>query len=259
MRGKPNAKAREVAKFGITPAGAGKTYLLLLAVKRERDHPRRCGENLLQNPLSGSREGSPPQVRGKLSHCACRELRTGITPAGAGKTPQRRKQTELFEDHPPQVRGKHRTIYCRSQQRRITPAGAGKTSRCVHYDTHTWDHPRRCGENVRKVLAKLFLLGSPPQVRGKPGNPEALSASNRITPAGAGKTPLSVRVLFVSQDHPRRCGENTTFGRKTQCRAGSPPQVRGKLLPHSEGLELQRITPAGAGKTTFLVLGFPSL
>ena len=208
MRGKPNAKAREVAKFGITPAGAGKTYLLLLAVKRERDHPRRCGENLLQNPLSGSREGSPPQVRGKLSHCACRELRTGITPAGAGKTPQRRKQTELFEDHPPQVRGKHRTIYCRSQQRRITPAGAGKTSRCVHYDTHTWDHPRRCGENSFYAAHIAFDAGSPPQVRGKPYVEGLIFLLRRITPAGAGKTKAQYSRDDIIWDHPRRCGEN---------------------------------------------------
>ena len=160
---------------------------------------------------------------------------------------------------PPQVRGKPAQSECPQLELRITPAGAGKTGGDSRAYPGTGDHPRRCGENKHTGRRRIGRLGSPPQVRGKPGNPEALSASNRITPAGAGKTPLSVRVLFVSQDHPRRCGENTTFGRKTQCRAGSPPQVRGKLLPHSEGLELQRITPAGAGKTTFLVLGFPSL
>ncbi len=29
------------------------------------------------------------------------------------------------------------------------------------------DHPRRCGENVKKKLLAPYTAGSPPQVRGK--------------------------------------------------------------------------------------------
>ena len=100
VRGKPNAKAREVAKFGITPAGAGKTYLLLLAVKRERDHPRRCGENHNRRCMLTESVGSPPQVRGKLM-CACMCGKGDrITPAGAGKTKVVCARESLTQDHP---------------------------------------------------------------------------------------------------------------------------------------------------------------
>ena len=153
----------------ITPAGAGKTPFFISALPTSRDHPRRCGENDRKGIRNADKAGSPPQVRGKLSHCACRELRTGITPAGAGKTPQRRKQTELFEDHPrrcgentvryiagvssggspPQVRGKLAGVCTTTHTPGITPAGAGKTSARFWQNSFCWDHPRRCGENRR--------------------------------------------------------------------------------------------------------------
>ena len=50
------------------------------------DHPRRCGENFLVQPLFGIVVGSPPQVRGKPSVSPHFVLVYRITPAGAGKT-----------------------------------------------------------------------------------------------------------------------------------------------------------------------------
>ena len=71
----------------------------------------------------------------------------------------------------------------------------------------------------------------------------------KIPPADAGKTCLSMPAAWAARDHPRGCGENTTSDRKTQCRAGSPPQVRGKLMQQSTVALDRRITPADAGKT----------
>ena len=78
-----NASSRD---SGITPAGAGKTFLALLYAAFKQDHPRRCGENFgiflsLLTPL-----GSPPQVRGKHINGLRTDCYDGITPAGAGKT-----------------------------------------------------------------------------------------------------------------------------------------------------------------------------
>ena len=57
-------------------------------------------------------------------------------------------------------------------------------------------------------------------------------------------------VVHLHWDHPRRCGENHTTLRTAGCRTGSPPQVRGKLIFVPPFLKLDRITPAGAGKTS---------
>ena len=73
---------------------------------------------------------------------------------------------------------------------------------------------------------------------------------HRITPAGAGKTRQPHGVRDRRGDHPRRCGENLPQYPARIFRAGSPPQVRGKLRNISHTLSVWGITPAGAGKTT---------
>ena len=137
---------------------------------------------------------------------------------------------------------------------RITPAGAGKTLRMGKAHRRVEDHPRRCGENNAVAYGPVVLVGSPPQVRGKRLCSQTPTVGNRITPAGAGKTKLRAAYHVITQDHPRRCGENQRFRRRQVPRRGSPPQVRGKpLLTSIAGLP-ERITPAGAGKTNSRML-----
>ena len=131
----------------------------------------------------------------------------------------------------------------------ITPAGAGKTQTAYDEMQYHKDHPRRCGENTQAEAEQRLTWGSPPQVRGKREFFYRFYYLFRITPAGAGKTIVFNRTENSLWDHPRRCGENITSDRKTQCRAGSPPQVRGKLAIRSLNRLSPRITPAGAGKT----------
>ena len=71
----------------------------------------------------------------------------------------------------------------------------------------------------------------------------------RITPAGAGKTSSNQTAPLLCQDHPRRCGENSTMRRDSSLSSGSPPQVRGKLIDECFPATATGITPAGAGKT----------
>ena len=56
------------------------------------------------------------------------------------------------------------------------------------------------------------ITGSPPQVRGKLITEAFKADIDRITPAGAGKTPSVTSVLLAAGDHPRRCGENKFGG-----------------------------------------------
>ena len=147
VRGKLYATEGVLLKYRITPAGAGKTALLLIVFVLLRDHPRRCGENADYAFPDRDIRGSPPQVRGKLSFFLCQPSMYGITPAGAGKTLSVYHHYTLNRDHPrrcgenqkrqlrifgligspPQVRGK--LIKCSNIiiSGRITPAGAGKT------------------------------------------------------------------------------------------------------------------------------------
>ncbi len=167
-------------------------------------------------------------MRGKrLARCfARRSFR--ITPAGAGKTMSGYGSDLAVGDHPrrcgennervrfrsrrrgspPQVRGKRNGGLIMRILNRITPAGAGKTTVIAQIMYFIKDHPRRCGENRKRKTELNTMIGSPPQVRGKHIANAELYNPNRITPAGAGKTPFTLTSIIRSQDHPRRCGEN---------------------------------------------------
>ena len=208
-------------------------------------------------------------MRGKQTPVDFFPISFRITPAGAGKTRQELLNIKIKRDHPrrcgendfekancestngspPQVRGKLKQSLYPASACRITPAGAGKTTSHFSHTSLLQDHPRRCGENVSYFHRFLSFLGSPPQVRGKQLQLFPRKPGCRITPAGAGKTVTACLPPRVSQDHPRRCGENIGTEAGYSAMIGSPPQVRGKRRPRSRLYPRARITPAGAGKT----------
>ena len=188
MRGKRSYVSGLKLEYRITPAGAGKTYVIFSHVSGAQDHPRRCGENKFWPCAHTQNVGSPPQVRGKQRNCCSEQRNTGITPAGAGKTlfqffifysnqdhPRRcgenavsKTMRHLSIGSPPQVRGKPSVSPHLVLVYRITPAGAGKTQSSTVSFSSKKDHPRRCGENILIRNCSRILYGSPPQVRGKP-------------------------------------------------------------------------------------------
>ena len=173
----------------------------------------------------------------------------GITPAGAGKTSVRRHGRRGCQDHPRRCgenavgQARSRTVYGSPPQVRGKPAGhIGRIG-------PRRDHPRRCGENRYSVKSSIPSHGSPPQVRGKLLSFPSLGDSERITPAGAGKTLFNSQPIKSAKDHPRRCGENLTLMGFLLVQLGSPPQVRGKPFATDGAAVYAGITPAGAGKT----------
>ena len=167
VRGKLYHQCPYMSIFRITPAGAGKTRNGTFHQCPNKDHPRRCGENIVMLRTAWTTAGSPPQVRGKLDRCMGAAAARRITPAGAGKTllfclrswrrwdhPRRCGENKTTapvraasRGSPPQVRGKLDRCMGAAAARRITPAGAGKTLLFCLRSWRRWDHPRRCGEN----------------------------------------------------------------------------------------------------------------
>ena len=94
---------------------------------KQKDHPRRCGENFDVFIITSKQIGSPPQVRGKLFVPADITTKSRITPAGAGKTERYDRPPKHGDGSPPQVRGKPYDLANGRLPNRITPAGAGKT------------------------------------------------------------------------------------------------------------------------------------
>ena len=100
MRGKQGYTVQRTHQYRITPADAGKTELILSAMRGQTDHPRGCGENAAFACLCALFAGSPPRMRGKLSVTNPAIYRSGITPADAGKTHSRICSTCTAPDHP---------------------------------------------------------------------------------------------------------------------------------------------------------------
>ena len=71
---------------GITPACAGKTPGPYARAQFYGDHPRVCGKNDDSILLSKKTLGSPPRVREKRNTLTYETVKSGITPACAGKT-----------------------------------------------------------------------------------------------------------------------------------------------------------------------------
>ena len=151
MRGKAGTESSTPTSARITPAYAGKRTLFCLAGRRNRDHPRVCGEKCSDHIDKGMIEGSPPRMRGKVL-CIC-------------------------------------PLFCVLG---ITPAYAGKRAEQAHSMSCSEDHPRVCGEKSGSCFFLSIVLGSPPRMRGKVGSSLQRGEFCRITPAYAGKRPLSL-------------------------------------------------------------------
>ena len=75
--------------------------------------------------------------------------------------------TVMLKGSPPPMRGKETAMHATEPADRITPAHAGKSRNICTGMYKETDHPRPCGEKQRTGDTFLFMLGSPPPMRGK--------------------------------------------------------------------------------------------
>ena len=100
MRGKVVFVLNAIQAVGITPAYAGKRLFAKIDSLPKQDHPRLCGEKLEQAHALASNRGSPPPMRGKGGEFVSYSVRTGITPAYAGKSRKPMHCRKPVQDHP---------------------------------------------------------------------------------------------------------------------------------------------------------------
>ena len=86
-------------------------------------------------------------------------------------------------------------------------------------------------------------------MRGKADPVLPADLARRITPACAGKRNRAKELVEKYKDHPRVCGEKSSFDLLARHISGSPPRVRGKVSVFPYFHRLSRITPACAGKS----------
>ena len=208
-------------------------------------------------------------MRGKVNPRYLFPLRSGITPAYAGKRFPAAVLTVGDQDHPrlcgekrtaltywrdlggspPPMRGKVQRTLQAGLHDGITPAYAGKRCTVSEFQTITEDHPRLCGEKACFFPLCISELGSPPPMRGKVDPEFTESVTFRITPAYAGKSGTFPQCQRCNRDHPRLCGEKYLPTGQGQRRIGSPPPMRGKDSTQPRTQPVPGITPAYAGKS----------
>ena len=192
--------------------------------------------------------GITPACAGKRACTTTATTRPKDHPRMCGEKPERIAPSAMMPGSPPRMRGKVIHDGGGLFGHRITPAHAGKSSRVSSFLWLFWDHPRACGEKLVTTPGQKPPFGSPPRMRGKDKVAFVHRGQQGITPAHAGKSSKSRIRRTESQDHPRACGEKPGNVSGAHNVAGSPPRMRGKVLPPLQcGLYLG-ITPAHAGK-----------
>jgi len=256
----------------ITPAPAGNRVETLEEAISGGDHPRPCGEQLVQGSGLCVEPGSPPPLRGTDPIRYRIGYFMGITPAPAGNRDWGRLRPGPREDHPrpcgeqnadvpmtradigspPPLRGTGPGILRQSIPLGITPAPAGNSGVLASALNCQKDHPRPCGEQMSSGIFEFAGKGSPPPLRGTVWFVMVPAAKYRITPAPAGNRPARHGFAVLCQDHPRPCGEQCNNGRLFLPRSGSPPPLRGTDSASSTNGQNHRITPAPAGNSRLL-------
>ena len=100
MRGKAFPHFTFRHNVWITPAHAGKSYMLIYFYGGQKDHPRACGEKGAGKISLRRAQGSPPRMRGKVFLLLFTFQSPGITPAHAGKSISGNPARCFQEDHP---------------------------------------------------------------------------------------------------------------------------------------------------------------
>ena len=187
MRGKDFQPCYPCGGIGITPAYAGKSFCVSGVEVRKRDHPRLCGEKETTNTSSMTTTGITPTYAGK------REVIYGFKhvlqdhPRLCGEKIWNIKASCGKWGSPPPMRGKARKRPTGKRLEGITPAYAGKRVMLSPDPVLLRDHPRLCGEKCTQKSLILYVIGSPPPMRGKVCILLPAGANHRITPAYAGK------------------------------------------------------------------------
>ena len=166
-----------------------------------------CGEQLLEKNFVVFDERITPACAGNRNLFVKFVRVNQDHPRVCGEQHNLNCQSMASQGSPPRVRGTE-FAHCTSFRRsRITPACAGNSRSLLLRHMPSKDHPRVCGEQLRRLRMALQAIGSPPRVRGTGHCYLLCTGYLRITPACAGNSDIELTGSGQNRDHPRVCGE----------------------------------------------------
>ena len=190
-----------------------------------------------------------PTCAGKTAHSSTTKAISSAHPRVCGENVISSLKLTVWLGSSPRVRGKLWDLVAVFVNAGLIPACAGKTFPAMSRVRYIRAHPRVCGENTNDTISAALEGGSSPRVRGKHAPAETRSAGERLIPACAGKTPVTLNVTSAAGAHPRVCGENEGSAVVNFQARGSSPRVRGKPFHLCVQTFCDGLIPAWAGKT----------
>ena len=232
-------------------------------------HPRWRGEDRVCTAVQPPTPGSSPLARGGPWGATSGTATWGLIPAGAGRTPAWTSLGPESSAHPrwrgederfprqggpwpgssPLARGGLGRRRQDAGVPRLIPAGAGRTRRGCGRRPCTRAHPRWRGEDQHHLKIGADGAGSSPLARGGRDLHDLVPVTRGLIPAGAGRTPSPGRPPRSRGAHPRWRGEDSLRSALAKPINGSSPLARGGHLRVRVVAVVDRLIPAGAGRT----------
>ena len=246
-RGWTQPPLRAEVRPDVSPAGAGMDPSAADAPRRRPGFPRRRGDGPSRRAGGSERSGFPPQARGWTAVAGVHGQLGGVSPAGAGMDPSRRRarrrcpgfprrrgdgpttdpDTSDPGEFPPQARGWTAMRGAPPAPAAVSPAGAGMDRRNSRRRRSSTRFPRRRGDGPSSRSGMIGYVLFPPQARGWTVRPGDRDEFRGVSPAGAGMDPAPDPSSTAPGRFPRRRGDGPLVERLTDADPDFPPQARG--------------------------------
>ena len=131
---------------------------------------------------------------------------------------------------------------------RSIPAPAGEPRRNGEADVRYTVYPRACGGTRRRRRLAHSSTGLSPRLRGNRWHRDPPRGAGRSIPAPAGEPSATNTVRLRGGVYPRACGGTTPTARRSSCRRGLSPRLRGNLPDVAHRAIPRGSIPAPAGE-----------
>ncbi len=230
-RGGRTRSHRDHPRFGLIPAGAGRTASTRSARARSRAHPRWRGADAAPVTATVGDEGSSPLARGGTQRLRSVQTHCWAHPRWRGADHGQHVAFDTAAGSSPLARGGLQAALGDQGLRGLIPAGAGRTPTHAPTRSPPRAHPRWRGADPGGAAMAVAAGGSSPLARGGRRRVPRLPRRRGLIPAGAGRTATGSSGASRARAHPRWRGADGGDRGGLFDPSGSSPLARGGLRP----------------------------
>ena len=171
---------------------------------------------------------TPPRAWGRPLLFHVNDYGNRNTPTGVGKTPP---------------------LPCERLRQQKHPHGRGEDSATFRFSASLLETPPRAWGRLLQLRNRELGAETPPRAWGRREHTMIEAQPARNTPTGVGKTLIPLLRIVFQKKHPHGRGEDRHACLVKSSGAETPPRAWGRLELSLHGLDHNRNTPTGVGKT----------